>query len=189
MKICKVDGCNGKHYAKGYCSKHYSQWRRYGNILNRTKYDSNEIILHDDYAEIVIYNNECKEVAKVLIDLEDVERCKKYKWFFSGHGYITNSKYIKLHRFITNCPKDMEVDHINHNKLDNRKSNLRICTHQQNTMNVSNNIKGVCFDKSRNKWIAHIKGKNLGRFSTYEEAIKARKEAEIKYFGNYRNQY
>ena len=52
MKICKVDGCNGKHYAKGYCSKHYSQWRRYGKV-RRTLKDPNEIVLHDDYAEII----------------------------------------------------------------------------------------------------------------------------------------
>ena len=81
----------------------------------------------------------------------------------------------------------MEVDHINHNKLDNRKSNLRICTHQQNCMNVSDNVKGIHYDKSRNKWMAHIKGKNLGRFNTKEEAIEARKQAEMDYFGEYRN--
>lgn len=187
MKECSIEGCNKKHYAKGYCSKHYTQIKRYGEI-KRTKYDPNEIIIHKDYAEIVIYNQKCEEVARTLIDIDDVERCKQCKWFFTGHGYIINSKYIKLHRFIMNCSKGMVVDHINHNKLDNRKCNLRICTQQENCMNVSSSIKGVCFDKSRNKWLAHIKGKNLGRFDTYEDALKVRKDAEIKYFGEYRNQ-
>lgn len=187
MKKCKVEGCNCKHHAKGYCSKHYTQVRRYGKVLNRTKYDPNEIIEYEDYAEVILYNEECEEVGRTLIDLDDVERVKKYKWFFSGHGYVVNSEYVKLHRFITNCPKSMEVDHINHNKLDNRKSNLRICTHKQNCMNVSDNVKGIHYDKSRNKWMAYIKGKNLGRFDTKEEAIKVRKQAEIDYFGEYRN--
>ena len=44
MKTCSVEGCNGKHVAKGYCSKHYQQMKRYGQILDRTIYDSNEII-------------------------------------------------------------------------------------------------------------------------------------------------
>jgi hypothetical protein len=196
VKICKVDGCNDKHYAKGYCSKHYSQWQRYGNILNRTKYDSNEIILHDDYAEIVIYNNECKEVAKVLIDLEDVERCKKYKWCLKGNGYVHNGK-IHLHRFIMDCQDDMFVDHINRNKLDNRKCNLRICTRRQNNFNRgirndnTSGIIGVSFDKRRNKWRSRIqvdkKEKHLGYFNTVKEAIRARKQAELEYFGEYRN--
>lgn len=187
MKECNVKGCNNKHHAKGYCSKHYTQVRRYGKVLNRTKYDPNEIIEYEDYAEVILYNEECEEVGRALIDLDDVERVKKYKWFFSGHGYVVNSEYVKLHRFITNCPKSMEVDHINHNKLDNRKSNLRICTHQQNCMNVADNVKGIHYDKSRNKWMAYIKGKNLGRFNSKEEAIEARKQAEIDYFGEYRN--
>ena len=193
MKICKIEGCNNKHYAKGYCSKHYTQLRRHGEVLDRTKYDSNEIIIHDTYAEIIIYNQKCEEIAKALIDIDDIEKCKQYKWFFSGHGYIVNSNYIKLHRFITNCPKGKEVDHINHNKLDNRKSNLRICTHQENNCNKglmktnTSGVTGVSWDESRGKWIAYIKGENLGRFNTKDEAIKARKEAEIKYFGEYRN--
>ena len=187
MKICKVEGCNNKHYAKGYCSKHYTQLRRHGEILDRTKYDSNEIIIHDTYAEIIIYNQKCEEIAKALIDIDDIEKCKQYKWFFSGHGYIVNSNYIKLHRFITNCPKGKEVDHINHNKSDNRKCNLRICTNQQNNRNKCS--KGIAFDKRVNKWQARIyyNGKNLylGSFTNKEDAIAARKAGELKYFGEF----
>lgn len=191
MKKCCVEGCEKKHYAKGYCSKHYTQIRRYGEI-SRTKYDKNEIILYENHAEVIIYNNECHEVGKVLIDLDDVERVKQHKWFFTGHGYIVNSDYQKIHRFITNCPKGMEVDHINHNKLDNRKENLRICQHQENNCNKgliktnTSGVTGVTWDKTRQKWIAHIKGKNLGRFDTKEEAIRVRKQAEIEYFGEFR---
>ena len=89
------------------------------------------------------------------------------------------------------------VDHINRNPLDNRKSNLRIVNNQQNSMNKghqkrnTSGHKGVSWDKSRNKWYAYItvnyKLINLGRFNILEDAIKARKKAEIKYFGEYRS--
>lgn len=50
MKICSMENCNCKHYAKGYCRKHYAQFKRYGHILERTIYDVNEIIEYGDYA-------------------------------------------------------------------------------------------------------------------------------------------
>ena len=197
MKTCKVEGCNNKHKAKGYCAKHYWQIREYGEILDRTKYNSNEIVKYDEYAEIILYNKDCEEIARTMIDLDDVEKVKKYKWCLS-HGYTLNRKNnTMLHRFLMNCPKDMVVDHINHNPLDNRKSNLRICTQQQNAMNQSINSKntsgvtGVSYDKQKNKWQSYIglndKKINLGYYNTLEEAIEVRKQAEIKYFGEYRN--
>ena len=98
-----------------------------------------------------------------------------------------------------NCPKDMVVDHINHNPLDNRKSNLRICTQRENVMNSSLNSNntsgctGVAWVKENNRWWAYIDINNsrinLGYFIDYDEAVKVRKEAEIKYFGEYRNKH
>ena len=88
-----------------------------------------------------------------------------------GYAYIySRGKYIAIHRIITNCPYGMVVDHINGNKLDNRKSNLRFCTRVQNRMNVTkykNNksgYKGVYWDKSHNIWRASItyNGRTVG---------------------------
>lgn len=197
MKLCCVEGCNGKHHAKGYCSKHYKQIIRYGCIKERTLKDSNEIIEYEDYAEIVLYDINNEECARAIIDLEDVKKVKGYKWAYS-YGYARNAKKrVLLHRLIINCPDDMVVDHINRNPLDNRKENLRICTQQQNSMNrsvQSNNtsgVVGVTWDKSRNKWMAQIKinqkHKTLGHYENIEDAIEARKQAEILYFGDYRN--
>jgi hypothetical protein len=198
LKICSVEGCNRKHVAKGYCDKHYRQYKKYGET-QRTRFDSNEIIEYEDYAEIVLYNKQCEEVARALIDLDDIERVSKHKWYLiSSTGYIhCKSANILLHRFIMNPQDDMVVDHINHNKFDNRKSNLRACTQQQNSMNKnmrSNNTSGtvgVSWDKTNRKWIAYIglnsKIFNLGYYNTLEEATEARKQAEIDYFGEYRN--
>lgn len=94
---------------------------------------------------------------------------------------------------------DLFVDHINGNKLDNRKSNLRICCNADNLKNrvklPSNNtsgILGVRYRADRNKWYAEIQFNkqkiNLGSYTEKEDAIKARLEAEIKYFGKYKSQ-
>ena len=199
MKKCKVCGKN-EVKAKGMCEKHYQQYRKYGYCLDnnpRTKQDLNEIIEHEDYAEIVLYDKNCEEVARALIDLDDVDKVKNYRWGLTK-GYVLNKSIKELHRFIADCPDDMIVDHINHNKLDNRKENLRICTKSQNAMNVKkrkNNTSGatgVYWDKIRSKWYAQIwinaRCTNLGYFGSKEEAIQARKNAEIEYFGEYRNQ-
>ena len=95
-----------------------------------------------------------------------------------------------------NCfSRENVIDHIYHKTNDNRKKKLRIVTNQQNGMNKKlpiNNTSGyIGVTKNKNKWIAQIKinGKNtrLGSYLTKNEAIQARKEAEIKYFGEYRN--
>ena len=104
----------------------------------------------------------------------------------------TKQGIIEMHRFIMNFPKGKYVDHINHNTLDNRKCNLRICNNADNLRNgkIRTNNKsgynGICFDKNRNKWLVGIKVNYkrifLGRYDKIEDAIKARKEAEEKYF-------
>lgn len=105
---------------------------------------------------------------------------------------VVNKKRYMVHRIIWlwmtgDWPKH-QIDHINHNRADNRWVNLRDVTHRQNHMNrpmskanKSGHV-GVRWDKSRNKWKASIKLEDrklhLGRFDTKEEAIEARKEAE-----------
>lgn len=196
MKICEVEGCHCKVKAKGYCSKHYTQLLRYGKVFNKTIKDkTNKIIQYENYAEIILLNLQSEEIGRVIIDKDDIDKVKDFKWHLS-HGYARNNEIGFLHRLIMNCPQDMVVDHINHNPLDNRKSNLRICTQQENMLNQSvrkdntSGHKGICWNKEKNKWQSSIyingKKKHLGYFNTKEEAIKVRQEAEIKYFSEYR---
>ena len=198
LRLCSVEGCNGKHYGKGYCNKHYQQIRKYGEI-RRTKEDLNEIVLYKDYAEIILYNKESVEIARTKIDLDDIDKVKEYKWHLNDNGYVRgnvgNERMEYLHRFLLNIQGNVIIDHINGNPLDNRKCNLRIATPTQNNMNMkkrSDNIsgyKGVGWQKKRNKWRARItinkKTIELGYFNTIEEAIKARQKAEEEYFGEY----
>lgn len=135
-------------------------------------------------------------------DLEDYDLIKDYCWSINKNGYVISTdrntrKTILIHRVITDCPDDMVPDHIHgkETRYDNRKSNLRIATTQQNSMNsilYKNNtsgVTGVTWHKRDNVWQARIKVGykyvHLGYFNSFEDAVGARKEAEEKYFGEY----
>ena len=129
-------------------------------------------------------------------DVEDFEKIQNYTWFETDNGYVVsdsvNRKRTRLHRLILGLDnvnsKENLVDHINHNKMDNRKNNLRKCTSSQNNMNRTpiGNYTGVKWREDKNKWEARIcKDRNvmvLGLFNTMDDAIKARIEAEQKLF-------
>ena len=144
-----------------------------------------------EYTEIYIKSND--GYIKAIIDTEDVEKCKSIGiWSLSKNGYISNCKSgIYLHRFVMNCPDDMEVDHIHHNLLDNRKSQLRLATSSQQKMNThirkdnKSGCRGVYYDKQRNTWNVHLKNGNqriCKRFKNYDEAVDfcEKKKAEIQ---------
>lgn len=152
----------------------------------------NEYIIYSDYAEIVIIYKE-KEI-RTKIDIEDINLVNQYKWYFDRYIKTREGQYI--HRIIMNCPNDLVVDHINGDKLDNRKENLRICTQQQNKFNhktYKTNISGysgISWHKKANKWRVRIQVDNkeiyLGLFDDLAKAIEVRKQAEEKYFGKYK---
>lgn len=203
MTKCKICHRKVDKLRLGMCAKHYGQYKKYGYCLDknpRTLKDRNEIVICSDYAEIILYDKQNNETARTKIDLEDVNKVKHLKWCIDKHGYaVCGNLNIKLHRHVMNCPIDMVVDHINRKPLDNRKSNLRICTKQQNEMNTNlrhhntSGVTGVGFHKESDKWRAYIQNNgefvHLGLFDKKEEAIESRKNAEIKYFGEYRNKY
>ena len=114
-------------------------------------------------------------------------------------GYIDvglDYKRYQAHRIIWEMhygpiPEGMEIDHIWHNKLDNRIENLRLVTPVENSKNKSRNknnisgVTGVSWNKRDNKWTVYIgvngKNKYLGSFSDFKEAVDVRKHAELKY--------
>lgn len=140
-------------------------------------------------------------------DLDDYIKIKDHYWLQYNNGYFValyrengKSKTIQLHRLILGIQDEdwhkIVADHINGIKYDNRKDNLRVANRTQNCSNISkrkNNtsgVTGVYWHKGKNKWIASIHdapghSKELGAFNSFEEAVKARKEGEIKYYGEF----
>lgn len=179
------------------CDKHYLQYKRHGKLLCRTKYDYNEIKVKDGYATIKLYDSNANPIAETIIDIDDVSKVISYKWCLDKNNYVKNSKQEYLHRVIMG-EHTLFIDHINGNTLDNRKSNLRVCSNADNLKNrvklPKNNTSGVIgiyFRKDRNKWCAELKSNGItyrfGSFDTKEEAIEARLKGELAYFGEYKS--
>ena len=136
----------------------------------------------------------------ILVDAEDYDKIKNIYWSVGQKGYVSgdnHGKRVQLHRFVTECPSNLKVDHVGGEKTrcDNRKSNLRISTDAQNDMNkkiAKNNtsgVTGVGWNKQAQKWTAKIgvNGKRifLGYYTNFDDAVNARKKAEEKYFGEW----
>ena len=179
---------NGVDVICEYCGKHFkkklSEYKRNKHhFCSRDCYHNfrikpNNIIVYSDYAEIVIGD----KVA--LIDLVDVYFCKKHNWRISNKGYVTttiNKKSKHLHRLLMFPMPHEEIDHINMDKLDNRRENLRICdrlTNMQNrglNKNSSTGYNGIYLNK-KGKYVAHCQinktRKYLGAYDDLENALE-----------------
>ena len=135
-----------------------------------------------------------------IVDEEDFDHINQWKWSYATAGYavrrINGIKYVLMHREILECTDGKQhVDHINGNRLDNRRSNLRWATPQQNLFNQKRNckntsgFKGVTWSKSKNKFVAQIhhnsKGIFLGHFTDPKDAHEAYCEAAKRLFGEF----
>lgn len=143
----------------------------------------------------------------VLVDDDDYEYLNQWKWNYTS-GYAKRKQHIPssrknqksiniyMHRLINNTPEGFHTDHINGNKLDNRKENLRTVTSRQNQGNrfktkpiTSSKYKGVWWDKRSKKWCASIcinyRNKYLGSYKSEIDAAKIYNDEAIKVFGKY----
>ena len=137
---------------------------------------------------------------QAIVDDCDYDKVSQYKWwiqpsgdFYYADGWV-NGKHIKMHHFLLTTPKGMEVDHINHNGLDNRRCNLRVCTRAQNQHNRMkgrgiSRFKGVNRHPDDGKWVARIGYEgarlHLGRFHSEDDAGLAYNNAAIALYGEY----
>ena len=170
--------------------------------LHKKNHKVNTYDLSGEYA--IGYTSKGEEF---WFDKEDYNLVKDYCWHYNRRGHveawsIQKQKQITIHRLVMGVEDtNTEVDHIRHpprneHKVDNRKSNLRIVIHADNAknhviqINNTSGVSGVHYSARDNKWVARIgiNGKRtlLGYFDDKDDAIKARKEAEIKYYGDYR---
>lgn len=188
------------------CGKHYAQKRSKGRFLddNPTSCkDPNEYAIdkENNTARIFLYKKGFKIEQEAIIDLEDLDRVIKKKWrYWKGNICTGDLQITRLPYFILNISprKGKVIDHKNSNPLDNRKSNLRLVTQNENLLNrriLSNNTSefaGVWYDNKRHRWAAEIKRDGikcfLGRHLTRPEAVYARYLAEIIVFKEFRSE-
>jgi len=128
--------------------------------------------------------------GEVNIDKQDLGLVNTFAWHVNSTGYAVwrgvidgKKQTIRMHRLITGCPKGKIVDHLNHDRLDNRRSNLRVCTQSDNMRNLKNQGKGYWYQRQNNNWVVEIHNQHIGVFKTEEEAIKI--AAHIRAGGTY----
>lgn len=152
--------------------------------------------LLDEYGVLNINGTE------FLFDIEDFSVINSRNWYVDKDGYLASSYiyngrrcFAMFHRIIMNAQKGQVVDHINRNRADNRKVNLRCCSKFENNLNRgrrstnTSGVIGVHYDRKRDKWIANITYDKrrifIGRFISKDEAVKARLRKESELFKSF----
>lgn len=178
-----------------YCSR--ICWSAGVEASNRTP-----LVITGGVAKVPLYARDKSVRAYALIDAADAERVSQYRWYVGSGGYATHSLSrrreeknpveIKLHRFLMGLrPGDlMQVDHINRDRLDNRRSNLRLVTAAEQAQNQgssrgsSSKYRGVVWHRRIGKWQASIRIDNrlthLGYFTDEDEAGRVAQEARLR---------
>jgi len=190
-KTCNAKDCNrqgtldknGRRYlSRGLCTLHYGRFRRGVPIDKPAGRDYRPAVIEGDIAKIPLGVNAKDGYAIVDKEFSWVD---KYYWSLATVGYASDPKGILLHHIIKGkAPRGMYIDHINRDKLDNRKINLRIVTAAENSVNYGarNNTKSghknISWDSFTSMWrvLFTRDGKihDLGRFHTITEALKVR---------------
>lgn len=128
-----------------------------------------------------------------LVDEEDFKYLSQYKWRLSRSGYAWTGHHpiIIMHRLLMKAPLGKVVDHKNHNKLDNRKENLRLCSQRENLWNSAHRktnksgYTGVNWDKYKNRWRVTCNSKDFGYFKNIDAAVKKRAFVAAKLHGDF----
>lgn len=191
-KTCVVCGGSFRCHFDGlpYCNKHYLKMKFYGTT-DKISRNTNTIVDNGDHCEIITSKGE-----RISIDKNDLDLVQGRSWCVDPRGYVVaNIKARTLHRHILGLkdPK-ISVDHIDGNKLNNRRANLRACKQTHNSKNLKkkkNNTSGypgirmTPHGKYNVRITVDRKEIHVGNFDTFDEAIAQRKAAEVKYYGLY----
>lgn len=184
---CKYQDCTGTYYANGLCKRHYDRSRKDRVLDAPFRTTENQVRFDDLIAYISLYNKHGNIIGEFMIDEKRWIEIKSLKWWRSKNGYICSNgkkgkQTILLHRVLTDCPDGMVVDHINHNKSDNRMCNLRVCTNSTNMLNRkklsrSNTGELGITKNSRDYYIIEIDNRYIGCSKDFGKAKEMRNNA------------
>jgi hypothetical protein len=168
------------------CRKHYLQKYKHGDFTKVTIYDDNSYEVINNYVKIELYNIDGEVINYAYIDLDNLNKIVGHRIGITTGGYARiqiGNKRMFLHNYL--FPELEMIDHINRNKLDNRRKNLRPIDKQNNAYNIDKGLyKGVRRVPS-GRWVVNIcvnyKTIYLGIFDTKEEALYHRYLADLQY--------
>ncbi len=176
----------GTFYFKLVRNKKHTQYSGFSTLeeANKKKCELDDLLRRETEA----HNYSANIGRGILVSPEMQHLLRDRLYNIGGNGYpqtCIRYKLTYLHHRILPAKKGITVDHVNNNKLDNRIENLRYATYAQN--NTNKKAKG--FKRSGNGWTAYIQVNGtpiyLGYFANEQDAIRVRREAEIKYFGEF----
>lgn len=197
--VCSCPGCDKPSLCRfggqWYCNTHYLRMREHGTTERPQRKRTSMVEIFDDGSAIVT----TAKGVQIAIDAADAEKAMRYSWCISKTGYAvanTGSRVIKMHRYLLDILDEpsLVVDHINGNTLDNRRSNLRVCRQDENLRNMKKKVSNTSGYSGIRKtphgtYNVRItferKEIHVGNYSTLEEAIEAREQAERTYFGQF----
>ena len=129
-----------------------------------------------------------------IVDADDYRHTSEHKWSFTHYGYAVSwigGRMVLMHRWLLGANDSQEVDHVNMDRLDNRRENIRVCTRSQNIanrnapVNNTSGFKGVTWDKPHKMYRAQMAHVFLGLFADPAEAARAYDVAAKEHFGEF----
>lgn len=185
---CSIIGCNRKHYGKGYCQRHHRNWYRHGKATTERE-EAQSVLRRGSVAlthGVVAIVDECDYDSVIEHNWHAIRR--ETTW------YARRWDGVWMHNFIMGNRKGLIIDHINHNGIDNRRANLRLCTHAENCRNKrktrgTSKYKGVSWNPRKMQWEVRIGHNNkmlwIGYFGEECDAATAYNVAAQLFFGDF----
>lgn len=197
--LCQCD-CGNKINVIGECLRN-GITKSCGCLYKETRGDNQKKFCEYDLVSFSYGVGTTTNNVKFYFDKEDYGYIKDYAWYYDGyyiqaHTLLSDeytTQIIRLHRLVMKLKdrEDIQIDHINSDKTDCRKINLRRATIQQNNVNkkecyaTTENPVGICFNNSIKRYTVHIQRKAFGQCDTFEEALALRKKLEEEKYGNF----
>lgn len=178
---CALDFCDRTSTHGALCEGHYRQRKRGASFAPiRVRPDVNEIDRDGDVSMIFVDSKGARVV--ILVDTADLPLVRDYRWCLNANGYAsTHRLHATMHRVLMGDPPGMQVDHINGNIRDNRRSNLRIVSKDDNAANRQHSWSrtgcigiGIDSNSKSKPYVVAIRGKHRGQFATLAEARAVR---------------